>query len=107
MLLQQVPEDKRQKNRLHLDLRTADVDTDVRRVLGLGATLITDQAVMEDDWRWHILADPTATSSACYSRRAVASRRPQHDARSAATRGCQWPREAARRWENDRHVDAR
>lgn len=48
VLLQQVPEDKHQKNRLHLDLRTADMDTDVRRVLGLGATLITDQVVTED-----------------------------------------------------------
>jgi predicted enzyme related to lactoylglutathione lyase len=58
VLLQQVPGGKRQKNRLHLDLRTADLDTEVRRVLGLGATLITGQAVMEDGWRWHILADP-------------------------------------------------
>jgi predicted enzyme related to lactoylglutathione lyase len=51
-------DDKHQKNRLHLDLRTADMDTEVRRVLGLGATLITDQAVIADGWRWHVLADP-------------------------------------------------
>jgi predicted enzyme related to lactoylglutathione lyase len=58
VLLQQVPDGKQQKNRLHLDLRTADLDAEVRRVLGLGATLITDQAVIEDGWRWHVLADP-------------------------------------------------
>jgi predicted enzyme related to lactoylglutathione lyase len=39
-------------------LRTAGLDTEARRVLGPGATLITDQALTEDGWRWHILADP-------------------------------------------------
>jgi predicted enzyme related to lactoylglutathione lyase len=58
ILLQQVDDDKRQKNRLHLDLRTADVDAEVRRILALGATLVTAQPVVEDGWRWHILADP-------------------------------------------------
>lgn len=58
VLLQRVPDVKRQKNRLHLDLRTPDLDAEVRRVLGLGATLLTSQPVAEDDWRWHILADP-------------------------------------------------
>jgi Glyoxalase-like domain len=24
----------------------------------LGATLLTSQPVLEDDWRWHTLADP-------------------------------------------------
>ena len=58
MLLQQVPEGKHHKNRLHLDLRTVDMDAEVRRILGLGGTLITDQTVVEDGWRWRILADP-------------------------------------------------
>ena len=58
LLLQQVPDGKDQKNRLHLDLRTPDLDTEVRRVLGLGATLLTSQPVAEDGWLWHILADP-------------------------------------------------
>ena len=58
VLLQQVPEGKHEKNRLHLDLRTADMEAEVRRILSLGATLITDQEVREEDWRWHILADP-------------------------------------------------
>ena len=58
VLLQQVPDVKRQKNRLHLDLRTPDLEAEAARVLELGATLLTSQPVLEDGWRWHILADP-------------------------------------------------
>jgi len=58
VLLQQVPGAKREKNRLHLDLRTPDLDAEVSRVLELGATLLTSQPVAEDGWSWHILADP-------------------------------------------------
>ena len=58
VLLQRVPDVKRQKNRLHLDLRTPDLGAEVERVLGLGATLLTSRPVTEHGWRWHILADP-------------------------------------------------
>jgi predicted enzyme related to lactoylglutathione lyase len=58
VLLQRVPDVKRQKNRLHLDLRTPDLEAEVARVLDLGATLLTSQPVLEYDWRWHVLADP-------------------------------------------------
>ena len=58
VLLQRVPDVKSQKNRLHLDLRTPDLDAEVRRVLGLGATLLTSEPVTEDGWAWHILGDP-------------------------------------------------
>ena len=58
MLLQRVPDVKRQKNRLHLDLRTLDLEAETARVLDLGATLLTSQPVLEDGWRWHVLADP-------------------------------------------------
>ena len=58
VLLQRVPDVKGQKNRLHLDLRTPDLDAEVRRVLDLGATLLTSEPVTEDSWSWHILADP-------------------------------------------------
>jgi predicted enzyme related to lactoylglutathione lyase len=58
VLLQRVPDAKDQKNRLHFDLRTPDLDAEVRRVLGLGARLLTTQPVTEDGWLWHILADP-------------------------------------------------
>jgi len=58
VLLQRVPDVKGQKNRLHLDLRTPDLDAEVRRVLDLGARRLTAQPVAEDGWLWHILADP-------------------------------------------------
>jgi predicted enzyme related to lactoylglutathione lyase len=58
VLLQRTPDDKRQKNRLHLDLRTASLESEVERILGLGASLLTGHPVIEHGWRWHILADP-------------------------------------------------
>lgn len=58
LLLQHVPERKRDKNRLHIDLRTSDMDTEVARVLAAGAELVTHEPIVEDGWRWHILADP-------------------------------------------------
>lgn len=58
ILLQRVPDEKRGKNRLHLDLRTDDLVSETGRVRGLGAALLTDHPVVENGWRWHILADP-------------------------------------------------
>lgn len=58
ILLQQVPEAKSGKNRLHLDLRTTDLDAEVGRVVALGARRLTGTPVTESGWRWHILADP-------------------------------------------------
>jgi predicted enzyme related to lactoylglutathione lyase len=58
ILLQRVPEQKHGKNRLHLDLRTPDLDSEVRRVVGIGASLLTSQPMEEYGWRWHILGDP-------------------------------------------------
>jgi predicted enzyme related to lactoylglutathione lyase len=58
ILLQRVPDAKNGKNRLHLDLRTADLDAEVGRVLALGAVQLTSTPVTEGGWRWHILADP-------------------------------------------------
>ena len=58
VLLQRVPEKKREKNRLHLDLRTPDLESEVARVLGIGAVALTEQPLHEFGWRWHVLADP-------------------------------------------------
>jgi predicted enzyme related to lactoylglutathione lyase len=58
VLLQRVPEAKGGKNRLHLDLRTADLAGEIKRTVDLGATVLTDQPIEEDGFRWHILADP-------------------------------------------------
>jgi predicted enzyme related to lactoylglutathione lyase len=58
VLLQRVTDVKGQKNRLHFDLRTPDLEAEVARVTGLGAALLTAQPVAEDGFLWHILADP-------------------------------------------------
>lgn len=58
ILLQQVPEAKNGKNRLHLDLRTTDLHAEADRVVALGALQLTGTPVTESGWRWHILADP-------------------------------------------------
>lgn len=58
ILLQRVREGKHGKNRVHLDLRTRELEPELQRLLGLGATLLTDQPVSEAGWRWYILGDP-------------------------------------------------
>jgi predicted enzyme related to lactoylglutathione lyase len=58
VLLQRVPEAKGAKNRVHLDLRTPDLDAEVARVLALGARRLTERPLVEDGLRWHVLADP-------------------------------------------------
>ena len=58
VLLQRVPEHKRGKNRVHLDLRVRELEPEVRRLVGLGAQVLTGQPLTEHGWRWHILADP-------------------------------------------------
>jgi hypothetical protein len=55
-LFQKVPETKRTKNRVHPDLVTADLDTEVERIAGLGAA---KQAEYEQGGtRWWTLTDP-------------------------------------------------
>ncbi|MGW6735545.1 VOC family protein [Streptomyces sp. NPDC055013] len=49
---QLVPEPKRVKNRLHLDLVATDPESELGRLTALGATLVTRH---EDHW---VLADP-------------------------------------------------
>jgi hypothetical protein len=56
--LQRVADKKQGKNRLHLDLRTRDLGTEVQRLRDLGAVVLTDRPVIEAGWRWHVLADP-------------------------------------------------
>lgn len=58
VLLQRVPEAKRAKNRMHLDLRTHDMEAEVARLLALGARQLTDEPLIEDGLRWQVLADP-------------------------------------------------
>jgi predicted enzyme related to lactoylglutathione lyase len=58
ILLQRTDDAKRGKNRVHLDLRTRDLDAEVSRVLALGATRQTTEPIEERGWIWHVLLDP-------------------------------------------------
>ena len=51
-----VPEGKSAKNRLHLDLRTPDLDAETERLTGLGAQVLHEK----EEWgaHWRTLADP-------------------------------------------------
>ena len=51
-----VPEAKSAKNRVHLDLGTADLDAEVERVLALGATLVGHR--QEYGITWSTFTDP-------------------------------------------------
>ncbi len=59
LLFIEVPEDKRTKNRVHLDLRPSDRlrDEEIARVLGLGASEVEDRR-NTDGTGWVVLADP-------------------------------------------------
>ena len=52
----QVPEGKSAKNRMHPDLITADLEAEVERLVGLGATWKAD--VEMGSTRWTTLVDP-------------------------------------------------
>jgi hypothetical protein len=58
LLFLKVPEPKTVKNRMHICLRPTDRDRDseIERVLGLGATLVDD--LRKGDRGWVVLADP-------------------------------------------------
>ncbi|MFI6560074.1 VOC family protein [Streptomyces sp. NPDC050534] len=59
LLFVTVPEGKKAKNRLHLDLQPQDRtrDEEVTRLLALGATLLDDRRT-DDGKGWVVLADP-------------------------------------------------
>ena len=52
LLFVTVPESKVVKNRLHLDLQVDDPAAELRRLVGLGARVLDEQA------DWMVLADP-------------------------------------------------
>jgi predicted enzyme related to lactoylglutathione lyase len=57
LLLQQVPEAKAGKNRMHPDLRVAEMGPELARLLELGALVVRDP-FEEEGWRTAVLADP-------------------------------------------------
>ncbi len=56
--LQRVPEPKTIKNRLHLDILTAEAEETIGRLTALGATRVgTAMSGSEGGW-WQVMADP-------------------------------------------------
>ncbi len=58
LVLQQVPEPKAAKNRMHVDLVTDDIEGEVDRLVELGARRLHDGIQSLGDTRWVTLADP-------------------------------------------------
>lgn len=58
LLLQQVPDPKVIKNRMHLDLRVLDLDAEVSRLIALGARYATGEPLKNNGWVWYVLLDP-------------------------------------------------
>lgn len=56
LMFHKVPESKTVKNRLHLDLKASDFDTESQKLLDNGATLLTTLA--DNDGGWAKFADP-------------------------------------------------
>jgi predicted enzyme related to lactoylglutathione lyase len=54
-LFQRVPEPRAAKNRVHVDLATADREAEIARLVGLGARRLDDKE--EYGFRWTIMAD--------------------------------------------------
>ena len=54
---QRVPEPKSGKNRVHLDFEADDYESEIERLGGLGATVVTEHSTA-GDFRWTIRRDP-------------------------------------------------
>jgi predicted enzyme related to lactoylglutathione lyase len=58
LLLQQVPEPKSGKNRMHFDIHVVDIETEASRLLGLGAVRVQPETLSEHGNNWVLLQDP-------------------------------------------------
>ena len=58
LLLQRTGDPRPAKNRLHLDLRTRELGSEVERIAAAGGVLITPEPTAEFGFRWQVLADP-------------------------------------------------
>jgi predicted enzyme related to lactoylglutathione lyase len=58
LLLQQVPEAKTVKNRMHLDIEVADIETEATRLEALGAQRVQDDQLHEHGTNWILMTDP-------------------------------------------------
>jgi predicted enzyme related to lactoylglutathione lyase len=58
LALQGVPEPRALKNRMHLDLWVADIESEVTRLEALGAKRLQDKPIEEHGFSWFQLVDP-------------------------------------------------
>jgi catechol 2,3-dioxygenase-like lactoylglutathione lyase family enzyme len=58
ILLQRVPEPKVGKNRMHFDMRVDHLESEVERLTALGATQLSSEPIVEEGYRWLVMADP-------------------------------------------------
>jgi predicted enzyme related to lactoylglutathione lyase len=58
LLLQKVAEPRAGKNRMHLDIESADIEATAQRLVALGATRIDAVPVAEQGSTWLRMADP-------------------------------------------------
>ena len=58
LLLQRVPEAKSGKNRMHLDIHVADIQTEAARLEDLGARRVEAAPLSEHGHSWVLMADP-------------------------------------------------
>ncbi len=58
LLLQRVPESKKVKNRMHLDMIVEDIETEVSRLEALGARRVDRDVQTFGGTRWVRLSDP-------------------------------------------------
>jgi hypothetical protein len=58
LILQQVPEPKAGKNRMHLDLHAAELDTEMARLIALGARRLQEAPNCLGAYCWYLMADP-------------------------------------------------
>jgi predicted enzyme related to lactoylglutathione lyase len=56
--LQRVPEPKRGKNRVHLDIEVDDADAATERIEALGGRRTSAEDVSEHGYNWRVMADP-------------------------------------------------
>jgi predicted enzyme related to lactoylglutathione lyase len=58
LVLQQVPEAKTAKLRMHLDIHISDIEAEADRLVGLGARRVQPEQLAEHDTHWILMEDP-------------------------------------------------
>lgn len=58
LVIQEVAEPKPGKNRVHFDLKVADIETEATRLVALGATRVMASPIEEHGGAWVVMTDP-------------------------------------------------